>query len=447
MLQIVYSTQEFKNQITNILSKLKNKNIKIQYIKFSEKFERITEILDDASGVIIEFNPNKIRKTIMLYLAARFIGIPILLVTNIEPKNTTGKLLIRTLKNTTILNINKETNTHNIKRNIQELFKKANTFEMPAKILNATNNYITINAKIDNTKYKVKIYYLRTKNLNKPPLFFIHGITARSAAYLTTLNVLKKYFNIIAIDLPYHGRSGIITPNPPDYDTFAQIIVHTIKDIYKKEKLEKYNTFYLMGHSLGGSLSFFAAQQLKKYNINITHLYLLNPAGGPIKESQAKLFYTTTIKKILNIKKYYVLRNNFKRILTEILINYLRAFEKRTTKQNFFMLIKQIPYGFKNFKNMHYNGSTSLIFSDQDQYFSSNYIIDYCQKFDCLNFKIAKGLHDWLIVEPMQVEKLLKNTLPTNASIAGINIKPATTITKAIQFIKNILASNKIQKK
>ncbi len=96
---------------------------------------------------------------------------------------------------------------------------------------------------------------------------------------------------------------------------------------------------------------------------------------------------------------------------------------------------------------MHYNGSTSLIFSDQDQYFSSNYIIDYCQKFDCLNFKIAKGLHDWLIVEPMQVEKLLKNTLPTNASIAGINIKPATTITKAIQFIKNILASNKIQKK
>ncbi len=412
MIYVIYQTEKFKQEIQKLLKQAKVKSTKInqndlkniKFIKFATKLEDLFEIVDNSTGLIIEYVPNRKKKTVMLYSTARLLGLPTI-ISNAPQKTTItrDKLLTKTLRHYFTLHNKKQ-----ILYELQKMLIQAKNFQNPKIQLKAHESFITT------TDPKSKLYYMYTET-NKPVLFFFHGVTARGIAYLNTLKILQKYFDLYVLDLPYHGRSSKMTPKPKHLEDFGQVVVQAILNIVKKHNL-KNRDIYIMGHSFGGALSLYAAYVLQnhKYNLNLKHLYLLTPAGAPIKQSQAKLFYLTTAKKLLNIEKYYTLRNELKRTVLEILMNYLRALEKQRKQKEFFDLLKIIPNGFKNFHKMIIKIPTTLIFADEDKYFDQEYKFSYIHNFECLQVKKAQGLHDWPIIQPQQLYSLIKDTLPKN---------------------------------
>ena len=93
----------------------------------------------------------------------------------------------------------------------------------------------------------IELFYYTLGDENNPPLVFLHGILAFTEAYKRFLTSLSDKFFIIGIDLPGHGRSSIPSIQYNLNDMSDDVIKLT-------EKLNL-DSFYLVGHSMGGLLT------------------------------------------------------------------------------------------------------------------------------------------------------------------------------------------------
>ena len=102
----------------------------------------------------------------------------------------------------------------------------------------------------------------------KQVLIFVHGLSSNSDAWYRNIEVVKKDFICIAIDLPGYGRSY---KNADEFTAtyFAEIL----KEFTEKLKINK---FTLVGHSMGGQASIKFAS---KYPEKLDKLILIAPAG------------------------------------------------------------------------------------------------------------------------------------------------------------------------
>lgn len=81
---------------------------------------------------------------------------------------------------------------------------------------------------------------------DKFPLVMVHGFLGSSIMWEPQVQELKKYYRIIAPDLPGFGYSSKVEPCAS-----INLMAKSILDLIDKKKIDK---FYLLGHSMGGMI-------------------------------------------------------------------------------------------------------------------------------------------------------------------------------------------------
>ena len=81
---------------------------------------------------------------------------------------------------------------------------------------------------------------------DKLPLVMVHGFLGSSIMWEPQVHELKKYYRIIAPDLPGFGYSNKVEPC-----NSINLMAKKILDLIDKKKIDK---FYLLGHSMGGMI-------------------------------------------------------------------------------------------------------------------------------------------------------------------------------------------------
>lgn len=117
-------------------------------------------------------------------------------------------------------------------------------------------------------------------NKASPPILFLHGLLGSTEDFLPMIDVLKKDFYCIGVDLPGHGHSPLINP---------LTIESTLRSLLE---VMRYHNFYngiIVGYSLGGRL----AMLLEYYH---SHLFdkviILSAHPGLNKEEKQKRLIT-----------------------------------------------------------------------------------------------------------------------------------------------------------
>lgn len=99
--------------------------------------------------------------------------------------------------------------------------------------------YVTVEGK--------KIYYQQKGE--GPPLVLLHGLGSNSESFRHQLDGLSDQFTVIAWDAPGYGRSDDPAQELHYFEDFAKILKKFVGQL-------KIEPFYLLGHSMGSTLSF-----------------------------------------------------------------------------------------------------------------------------------------------------------------------------------------------
>jgi pimeloyl-ACP methyl ester carboxylesterase len=102
----------------------------------------------------------------------------------------------------------------------------------------------------------------------RPTLVFIHGAGGSSQSFLPQIRHLDRFINILALDLPGHGK----TPGPG----MTSIPAYT-DWVYRALQGSGFKTFFLGGHSMGGAISL---EMGLRYPRGVQGLILLATAAG-----------------------------------------------------------------------------------------------------------------------------------------------------------------------
>ena len=130
-----------------------------------------------------------------------------------------------------------------------------------------------------------KINYLDTGS--GEVLVLIHGFLGSKALWKYQIEEFKKYFRVIAIDLPGYGASNKVKP-VNSVKKFSKIIEKLLSKL-------RIDNFYLIGHSMGGMI----AQEIASKNKNIKKVIL--HATGPIGEMPGRFETIQASRKKLKI--------------------------------------------------------------------------------------------------------------------------------------------------
>ncbi len=135
--------------------------------------------------------------------------------------------------------------------------------------------YITVNQQ--------KIYaYTGGKAFDaaKPSIVFIHGVVNDHSVWILQTRYFAHHgFNVLAIDLPGHGKSE--GDCPKTVEEAADVVLALLKAAGLKEAA-------LVGHSWGSLIALHAASLAPHHGLRITHLALVGTAF-PMKVSPALL--------------------------------------------------------------------------------------------------------------------------------------------------------------
>ncbi len=89
----------------------------------------------------------------------------------------------------------------------------------------------------------IDVFYRVNGLENGFPLIFVHGLAGDSRFFHNQLKFFRNTHKIIAIDLPGHGRSSLMSEQSVD------VYNSSIEAVVEKEKIDSY---ILVGHSMGG---------------------------------------------------------------------------------------------------------------------------------------------------------------------------------------------------
>lgn len=108
-----------------------------------------------------------------------------------------------------------------------------------------------------------EIFY--TRNGTGKAVILLHGFLENSSMWDPFIDILKKIYTTIAIDLPGHGKSA-----PIGYVHHMEMMAEVVKEVLSKENI---NSATFIGHSMGGYVALAFAE---KYPEIIEKMVLLN---------------------------------------------------------------------------------------------------------------------------------------------------------------------------
>ncbi|HDR4420345.1 TPA: alpha/beta hydrolase [Bacillus cereus] len=181
--------------------------------------------------------------------------------------------------------------------------------EKPVEQVKQVKN--TLTAKLATEEKMVEIdgqtIYFKKIGNEKPPLLLIHGFGGSSDGFQKIYSDLAKDHTIISVDALGFGRSS----KPMDF--YYSFPVHA-NLYYKLMKKLGYDSFAILGHSMGGEISL---NLTYLYPEAVTHLILTDATGGPHtlvnKQGSPKPQLSTDLNTVSAIADYDESKVKFKR--------------------------------------------------------------------------------------------------------------------------------------
>lgn len=127
-------------------------------------------------------------------------------------------------------------------------------------------------------------------NIEAETLLFIHGMGSASVAWKPITAKLAKYFKIITVDLPGHGRTPLKAGQQMDPVALAEAVFETMDALAETK-------FHVVGNSLGGWIALEMAALRPKSVLSIT---ALAPAGLWVEPFTTRHPGTTVARMLTN---------------------------------------------------------------------------------------------------------------------------------------------------
>ncbi len=110
-----------------------------------------------------------------------------------------------------------------------------------------------------------------------PPMLMVHGLGSSGNSFFRALKPLtRKFRSVWAIDIPGNGFSPLPPSGPVPLREQVKIVTTFINDVIGEP-------VFLVGNSLGGAMSFFAAHEAPQ---SIKALTLIAPAGARVDQAR-----------------------------------------------------------------------------------------------------------------------------------------------------------------
>lgn len=167
------------------------------------------------------------------------------------------------------------------------------------------------------------------------PLLFVHGLGSNLHAWMKNIDVLRKSYRCIALDLPGYGKSSQ-QAFPFTVSFFAKSILEFIKAL-------GLDHVTLIGHSMGGHISTLTAL---KYESVIHSLVLIAPAGFETFTEREKNWFNITLSPgiIRSLTANQIIRN--------FEVNFHRFPEDARFMIDDRMLMREVKEAYDHFCNM-----------------------------------------------------------------------------------------------
>ena len=116
-----------------------------------------------------------------------------------------------------------------------------------------------------------------------PPLLAVHGWLDNAASFDALAPLLAGHFDVVALDLPGHGRSQHRPPGVRYH------FVDYLDDVLAAADALGWKKFSLLGHSLGGGISSFIAAAFPERVQNLFLIEVVGAVSAPVENSLTQL--------------------------------------------------------------------------------------------------------------------------------------------------------------
>ncbi|MFC0271022.1 alpha/beta fold hydrolase [Metabacillus herbersteinensis] len=123
-------------------------------------------------------------------------------------------------------------------------------------------------------------YEVYEKDSSKPTMVLVHGFLSSTFCYRRIIPLLENEFRIIAIDLPPFGKTEKSTQFVYSYRNMAKVVIELLEKLQVKDAV-------LVGHSMGGQVSLYAAKE----NPELFKKSVLLCSSGYMKRSHPSLIF------------------------------------------------------------------------------------------------------------------------------------------------------------
>ena len=240
-----------------------------------------------------------------------------------------------------------------------------------------------------------------------PNLIIIHGLFGNADNWHSIAQNLAEYFSVYCVDLPNHGRSDSM-PNAT-YPKMAQAVLDWANT-------NNINTFYLLGHSMGGKV---AMQMASLAPTQIEKLIVVDIAPVDYQPSHTKIL--EGLKAITNtsissrkeadaLLTSYESNVSIRQFLLKNLVRNENSYDLALSVENIansYEIILKKPV-----INKPVDLPTLFIKGENSDYIVADYQKDIQTAFPQASFKVISGAGHWLHAEkPIPFTSLVKRFL------------------------------------
>ncbi len=137
----------------------------------------------------------------------------------------------------------------------------------------------------------IQTYFERAGDPGRTPLVMVHGASQDTLSWRYAIPLFAQHYDVIAVDLPGHGKSGLWGPRGV-LDSTA----HNARHVIATAKALGVNRPIIMGHSMGGGVATSAAAQAPDF---IGGLVLVD--GTAYNAAQTTGYHNSVIKDLARI--------------------------------------------------------------------------------------------------------------------------------------------------